>query len=83
MNKIKNEKETLIFFESPKRLNRTLNDLYNILGNRPVVLCRELTKIHEEIKRGTLSEFIMFYSKNSIKGECVLLIGKDDQNVYF
>ena len=83
INKVKNETATLIFFESSKRFNRTLNDLYNIMGNRPAVLCRELTKIHEEIKRGTLSEFIEFYSNNSIKGECVLLIGKDDQNVYF
>ena len=80
---IKNESATLIFYESPKRLFRTLNDLYNILGNRPAVVCRELTKLHEEFKRDTLTGLIDHYSKMNPKGECVILIGKDDRNVYF
>ena len=83
IDKIKNEAATIIFFESPKRLKRTLNDLYIILGERPTVICRELTKIHEQIKRGTLSELIDYYSENNAKGECVILVGKDDSNVYF
>ena len=80
---IKNESATLIFYESPKRLFKTLNDLYKILGNRPAVVCRELTKFHEEFKRDTLKGLIDYYSNINPKGECVLLIGKDDRNVYF
>ena len=80
---IKNESATLIFYESPKRLIRTLNDLYKILGDRPAVVCRELTKLHEEFKRDTLKGLIDYYSNINPKGECVLLIGKDDINVYF
>jgi len=80
---IKNESATLIFYESPKRLFRTLNDLYKILGNRPAVVCRELTKLHEEFKRDTLLGLIDHYSSFKPKGECVILIGKDDRNVFF
>lgn len=85
--KIKNlsaEKATLIFYESPKRLIRTLNDIYQNLGERPCVVCRELTKMHEEVIRGSLSYVInLFSQRNSIKGECVILIGKDEKNVFF
>jgi 16S rRNA (cytidine1402-2'-O)-methyltransferase len=80
---IKNETATLIFYESPKRLFRTLNDLYKILGNRPVVVCRELTKLHEQFKRDSLRGLIEYYSNVNPKGECVVLVGKDDKNVYF
>ena len=85
--KIKNlsaENATLIFYESPKRLIRTLNDIYQNFGERPCVVCRELTKIHEEFIRGSLSYVIDLLSKrNSIKGECVILIGKNEKNVFF
>ena len=85
--KIKNligENATLIFYESPKRLIRTLNDIYQNFGERPCVVCRELTKIHEELIRGSLSYVIDLLSKrNSIKGECVILIGKNEKNVFF
>ena len=85
--KIKNlsaENSTLIFYESPKRLIRTLYDLYQNFGERPCVVCRELTKIHEEFIRGSLSYVIDLLSdRNSIKGECVILIGKYDKNVFF
>ncbi len=80
---IKNESGTLILYESPKRLFRTLNDLHKILGNRPAVVCRELTKLHEEFRRDTLAGLIDHYSNINPKGECVILIGKDDVNVYF
>ena len=54
------------------------------LGERPCVVCRELTKIHEEFIRGSLSYVIDLLSKrNSIKGECVILIGKNEKNVFF
>ena len=80
---IKNETATLIFYESPRRLFRTLNDLYKILGNRPAVVCRELTKLHEQFKRDSLKGLIEYYSNVNPKGECVVLVGKDDKNVYF
>jgi 16S rRNA (cytidine1402-2'-O)-methyltransferase len=83
IEKIKNETATIIIFESPKRLSKTLKDLFQILGNRPAVVCRELTKLHEEFKRDTLQGLIDYYSKISPKGECVILVGKDDKNVYF
>ena len=74
---------TLIYYESPHRLFKSLEQFSEVLGNRPAVVARELTKIHEEIKRGTLNELSSFYSKKKVKGECVILIGKDDENVYF
>ena len=84
INNLSAENATLIFYESPRRLIRTLNDIYQNLGERPCVVCRELTKIYEEIIRGSLSYVIDLLSdRNSIKGECVILIGKNDKNVFF
>lgn len=80
---IKHEDATLVFFESPHRISRTLKDIYSTIGDRPAVLARELTKIHEEIIRGTVSELMTYFSERSPRGECVLMIGKDDTNVYF
>ena len=80
---IKDFDGTLIYYESPHRLVKSLKQFSEILGNRPAVVARELTKIHEEIKRGTLNELSSFYSEKKVKGECVILIGKDDENVYF
>jgi 16S rRNA (cytidine1402-2'-O)-methyltransferase len=77
------ESGTIIIFESPKRLLRTLKHLNEILGNRPAVVAREITKLHEEFIRGTLPELNEYYSKKTPKGECVILIGKCDENVYF
>ena len=80
---VKDFNGTLIYYESPHRLVKSLKQLSEILGNRPAVVARELTKMHEEIKRGTLNELSSFYSEIKVKGECVILIGKDDENVYF
>ncbi len=80
---VQHEDATLVFFESPHRIARTLKDVYNVIGDRPAVLARELTKMHEEIIRGTVSELLTYFSQKSPKGECVLMIGKDDPNVYF
>ena len=74
---------TIILYESPKRLVRTLNDILNFIGDRPAVICRELTKKFEEIQRGTVTEHISYYSSKQPRGEFVILIGKDDDNVYF
>jgi len=70
---------TLIFYEAPHRLAATLNDAYEILGEREAVVARELTKLHEEIKRGLLSKLAADYTeKTDIRGEIVVLI---DRNV--
>ena len=74
---------TIIFFENPKRLKRTLNDILSFLGDRPCVVSRELTKIHEEIIRGTVIEILENIENINLKGEMVILIGKDNKNVYF
>ena len=74
---------TLIFYENPKRVVKTLSDIITILGDRPAVVGRELTKVHEEIIRGTISELLSYFSQESPRGECVIMIGKDDPNVYF
>ena len=83
INRIKDEPATIIYYESPKRIKRTLKHLLEYLGNRPAVVARELTKLHEEIKRGTLSELLTYFTTKPPKGECVILVGKDDPNVYF
>jgi 16S rRNA (cytidine1402-2'-O)-methyltransferase len=74
---------TLILYENPKRVVKTLSDIATFLGDRPAVVCRELTKVHEEIIRGTISELLSYFLRESPRGECVIMIGKDDPNVYF
>jgi len=70
---------TLIFYEAPHRLAATLKDAYEILGEREAVVARELTKLHEEIRRGLLSKLATDYTeKTNIRGEIVVLI---DRNV--
>jgi len=71
---------TLIFYEAPHRLAETLKDAYEILGEREAVVARELTKLHEEIRRGRLSALTADYTdaKQDIRGEIVVLI---DRNV--
>ena len=80
---IQDDQATIVFFESPHRVVKTLNDIYEVLGDRPAVLARELTKLHEEIIRGTVSELLTYFTQKSPRGECVLMIGKDDPHVYF
>ena len=74
---------TIIYYESANRLKKTLIQLYEFFGDRPAVVSRELTKMYEEIKRGTLLELSNYFSEHSVKGECVILIGKNDKNVFF
>jgi len=71
---VKNSTSTLIFYEAPHKLRRSLEDLFNYLGDRRISLCRELTKIHEETVRTTLSKAVEMYSENEPKGEFVLVI---------
>lgn len=67
---------TLVFYEAPHRLAETLKDALEILGEREAVVARELTKLHEELKRGRLSELAKHYSKEEPRGEIVLLIDR-------
>ena len=70
---------TLVFYEAPHRLLDALEDLAEILGPRPVVVARELTKIHEEFLRGTAAELRETLEKRpSVKGEITLIIGKGE-----
>jgi 16S rRNA (cytidine1402-2'-O)-methyltransferase len=74
LEEVQKEKRTLIFYESPHRLLKTLEDIVNILGERKMVVARELTKKFEEIRRGTSSEIREYYEKSKVKGELVLVI---------
>jgi 16S rRNA (cytidine1402-2'-O)-methyltransferase len=67
-------RETLIFYESPHRLSEALNDFLNILGDREMVLTRELTKIYEEVLRGKVSEIKKQIGERKLKGEITLVI---------
>ena len=80
---IANENATIVIYESKNRLQRTIKQLLDVLGDRPAVICRELTKLHEECIRGTLSSLLSCVVEQTLKGEIVLLIGKNDKNVYF
>ena len=72
---LKDEDKTLIFFESPQRIEALLTEAYRVIGDRQAVLCREMTKRHEECLRGRLSELIGILSdRTQVKGECTLLI---------
>jgi 16S rRNA (cytidine1402-2'-O)-methyltransferase len=66
---------TLIFFEGPSRLGKTLADMAEILGDREAAVMRELTKLHEEVRRGTLPELAREYSGEQPKGEITLVVG--------
>ena len=77
------EERTVIIFESPERTLKTLKDCLQLIGNRPLSVCRELTKMHEEVFRGDTKEAVDYFGKRKPKGEIVIVIGKDDPNVYF
>ena len=68
------EERTMILYEAPHRLRATLADLAEAFGERRVTLCRELTKLHEETRRTTLSEALARYTENDPKGEFVLVL---------
>lgn len=80
---LKAEQATIIAYESPHRILESLIDLAEVLGGRPVVLGRELTKIHEEFLRGTATEIRgLLAARDSIRGEITLLIGRAAQQVF-
>ncbi|MGI6269025.1 MAG: 16S rRNA (cytidine(1402)-2'-O)-methyltransferase [Candidatus Howiella sp.] len=72
---LKEERRTMIFYEAPHKLLATLQDMLEVLGDRPVALVRELTKLHEEAVRTTLSAAAESYAQNPPRGEFVLIVG--------
>jgi 16S rRNA (cytidine1402-2'-O)-methyltransferase len=74
LKELEHVRETLIFYESPHRISETLRDVLEILGDREIVLTRELTKVYEEIIRGKVSEILNQVGDRSLKGEITLVI---------
>lgn len=74
LEEIKNEKRTIIFYESPHRLKETLNDMLKYLGNRKIAVNRELTKKYQEIIREDIETVIEIFNNREVKGEFVLIV---------
>ena len=74
LKELEDVRETLIFYESPHRISETLKDVYEVLGDREIVLTRELTKIYEEVLRGKVSEIQTQMGERKLKGEITLVI---------
>lgn len=74
------EKRTMVFYEAPHKLLNTLNDFEKYFGNRQMALVREITKLHEEVIRTTVSSAVLKYSEEKPKGEFVLILaGKEEE----
>lgn len=82
LESLKKQTGTLVFYESPHRLKETLSSMYDILGNRKVAICRELTKKFEEFIRGDLSEVVEWAHQDEIRGEfCLIIEGADESKL--
>lgn len=82
LGELVNETRTIILYEAPHKLIRTLKDLREVLGNRRMTLCRELTKKHETAFRTTIDDLIAYYENEKPLGECVLVIeGKSRREI--
>ena len=82
LESLKDETRTIIIYEAPHRLTKTLKELMNVLGDRELTICRELTKRYEEAFQTTFNKALEKYSNSEIKGEFVLVIaGKDEQTI--
>jgi len=68
------EPRTIVLYEAPQRVSRTLQDILTHWGDRRVALARELTKIHEEVRRGKVSEILAGLQERTLRGECVLVV---------
>ena len=74
LESLKKETRTMVFYEAPHKLLNTLTDMLEAFGDRSVSICRELTKIHEEMQKTTLSEAAAYYKANPPRGEFVLVL---------
>lgn len=74
LEEIKNETRTMVFYEAPHKLRATLQDMLAVLGDREIALVKEITKLHEQVHRTTLSAAVEYYAEREPKGEFVLLL---------
>ena len=75
LDALRGEERTMVFYEAPHKLAATLEDLSATFGpDRPLTLCRELTKLHEEVRRTTLGQAAAYFRENDPKGEFVLVV---------
>jgi len=74
LRELVNEERTLIFYEAPHKIIKTVEDMLEVFGNRRAVITRELTKMHEETIRGTLSEVLRHLNEGTIKGEFTVIV---------
>ena len=74
LSELVNETRTIVMYEAPHRLRKTLQELSETLGNRRITVCRELTKRHETAFATTLEEALSYYEENEPRGECVLVL---------
>ena len=82
LEELKKDTRTLILYEAPHRLVKTLEELLKELGNRKITVCRELTKKHETLFKTDLEKALDWYRENSPKGECVLVLeGKSREEI--
>ena len=82
LRKLQDEKRVIIFYEAPHRLRESLQDLFEILGDREVVLGRELTKVYEEFIRGRLSQVRAEADRRELRGEMALIVGGAEKQEY-
>ena len=80
LDSLRNEHRTMVFYEAPHKLVNTLRDLLDTFGDRSVTLCRELTKLHEEVTKTTLSDALASYEQTPPRGEFVLVIAGADKS---
>ena len=82
LEELKAERATLVFYEAPHRIRETLSDALELFGDRQASLARELTKLHEQFLRGTLSELVAHFDEHQPRGEMTLVIaGNADDNL--
>ena len=74
LNSLKTETRTMVFYEAPHKLLRTLQDMHSTFGDRSLTVCRELTKLHEEVTKTTLSAAVEYYTQQAPRGEFVLVL---------
>ena len=74
LEQLKNERRTMVFYEAPHKLLRTLKDFEKYFGDREIALCREITKIHEEVFKTTICKALEHYTENAPRGEFVLIV---------
>lgn len=75
LDSLRDERRAMVFYEAPHKLSRTLRDMADVFGDRDIALCRELTKVYEDVERTTLFAAAEKYAEETPKGEFVLIVG--------